>query len=215
VTPAIGGRADMSRRLLWVVLLVGTLATAGCGGGGHPSSAPSVTHATATPPSAGTPPSASPTPAAIAISRPARVLIPAIGVDSPLIDLGLQADGTLQVPAKGFPAGWFTGGPAPGEIGPAVLAGHVDWGGSAGVFYRLRDVVPGNDITVARQDGSTVTFRVSRVARYAKNAFPTSAVYGNLDHAGLRVITCGGAFDHHARSYVDNIVVFADLVTPS
>jgi sortase (surface protein transpeptidase) len=140
------------------------------------------------------------------------VSIPAIGVNSPLTTLGLQANGSLQVPATGFPAGWFTGGPAPGELGPAVLAGHVDWAGSPGVFYRLRDVVVGDVITVSRQDGSTVAFRVSRIAKYAKNAFPTKAVYGNLDHPGLRVITCGGAFDHRARSYVDNIVVFADQV---
>ena len=218
MTPVINRRVGLSRRLLSVAMLVGALVTAGCGGGGHASSAPSVAHATATPPSASATANATTTAtttATTASSRPIRVRIPAIGVDSPLIDLGLQANGTLQVPATGFPAGWFTGGPAPGELGPAVLAGHVDWGGSPGVFYRLRDVAAGNDITVARQDGSTVTFRVSRVAKYAKNAFPTSAVYGNLDHAGLRVITCGGAFDHHARSYVDNIVVFADLVTPS
>ncbi|MCU1668728.1 MAG: secreted protein [Blastococcus sp.] len=150
---------------------------------------------------------------ALAASKPVRVLIPAIGVDSPLMDLGLQADGTLQVPPSGFPAGWFTGGPTPGEVGPAVLAGHVDWGGSAGVFYRLHDLVAGDDITIARQDGSTVVFQVHQVERYAKDAFPTDAVYGDINHAGLRVITCGGAFDHQARSYVDDIVVFADLVS--
>lgn len=206
------------RRRLRIAVVLGVLAfaTAGCSGAGHASSAPSVTHATTT---SATTTSAAPTrrPAAVttatAVPRPVRVSIPAIGVNSPLIGLGLQADGSLQVPATGFPAGWFTGGPAPGELGPAVLAGHVDWGGSPGVFYRLRDVVAGNLITVARQDGSTVVFRVSRMAKFAKNSFPTAAVYGNLDHAGLRVITCGGAFDHHARSYVDNIVVFADLVS--
>jgi sortase (surface protein transpeptidase) len=191
-----------------VVLGLLALTSAGCGSGGHAASAPSATHAT----TASAPTAPEPAATARAVSRPVRVSIPAIGVNSSLIDLGLQADGSLQVPATGFPAGWFTGGPAPGELGPAVLAGHVDWGGSPGVFYRLRDVVAGDAITVARQDGSTVTFRVSRVARYAKNAFPTRAVYGNLDHPALRVITCGGAFDRHARSYVDNIVVFADLV---
>jgi sortase (surface protein transpeptidase) len=191
-----------------VVLGLVALTIAGCGGGGRAASAPSVTHAT----KATAPTTTRPAATARAVSRPVRVSIPAIGVDSSLIRLGLQADGSLQVPATGFPAGWFTGGPAPGELGPAVLAGHVDWGGSPGVFYRLRDVVAGDLITVARQDGSTVAFRVSRVAKFAKNAFPTQAVYGNLDHAGLRVITCGGAFDHRARSYVDNIVVFADLV---
>jgi sortase (surface protein transpeptidase) len=96
-----------------------------------------------------------------------------------------------------------------------VLAGHVDWGGSPGVFYRLRDLVTGDDITVTRQDGSTAVFRVQQVKRFAKEAFPTRAVYGNLDHAGLRVITCGGAFDNQARSYVDDIVVFADLIATS
>jgi sortase (surface protein transpeptidase) len=190
-----------------VVLALLTLATAGCGGG-QASPAPPVAHAPKTSPSAAVNATATPT----ATSRPVRVAIPAIGVDSPLIDLGLQADGSLQVPATGFPAGWFTGGPVPGEPGPAVLAGHVDWGGSPGVFYRLRDVVAGDLITVTRKDASTVAFRVSRVAKFAKNAFPTKAVYGDLDHAGLRVITCGGAFDHRARSYVDNIVVFADRV---
>jgi sortase (surface protein transpeptidase) len=147
-----------------------------------------------------------------AASTPLRVLIPAIDVDSELMGLGLQVDGSLQVPSLGFPAGWFTGGPTPGELGPAVIAGHVDWGGSPGVFYRLRDVVPGDEITVDRQDGSAAVFQVKRVQQFAKDAFPTSAVYGNLDHAGLRVITCGGAFDHQAHTYMDDIVVFADLI---
>jgi sortase (surface protein transpeptidase) len=215
VTPTVAHRQQGRRSGLRIAVVLGLLilATAACGGSAHPSSAPSVTHAT----TASAVPS--PRPATVtttaAASRPVRVSIPAIGVNSPLIGLGLQADGSLQVPPTGFPAGWFTGGPAPGALGPAVLAGHVDWAGSPGVFYRLRDVVAGDVITVARQNGSTVTFRVSRVAKYAKNAFPTKAVYGNLDHAGLRVITCGGAFDHRARSYVDNIVVFADLVTPT
>jgi hypothetical protein len=151
-------------------------------------------------------------PLTMAASAPVRLQIPAIGVDSPLIDLGLQDDGTMQVPAKGFPAGWFTGAPSPGELGPAVLAGHVDWGGSPGVFYDLRKVAVGNEIAVSRADGSTAVFRVTQVGQYAKDAFPTGAVYGDLDHAGLRVITCGGDFDHAAHSYEDNTVVFADLV---
>jgi hypothetical protein len=148
----------------------------------------------------------------LSASRPLRVLIPAIGVDSELMDLGLQPDGTLEVPAEGFPAGWFTGAPTPGELGPAILAGHVDWDGSPGVFYRLRDLVPGNEVSVVREDGSTAIFRVQAVERFAKDAFPTDAVYGDLDHSGLRLITCGGSFDSQARSYEDNIVVFADLV---
>jgi len=150
--------------------------------------------------------------ASMARSVPVRVQIPAIGVDSALMGLGLQDDGTMQLPPTGFPAGWYTGAPSPGERGPAIIAGHVDWGGRPGVFYGLRDLVPGAEVTVARVDGSTAVFRVSRVQTFPKEAFPTAAVYGNLDHPGLRLITCGGSFDRAARSYVDNIVAFADLV---
>jgi sortase (surface protein transpeptidase) len=141
-----------------------------------------------------------------------RLQVPAIGVDSKLMALGLQDDGSLEVPPAGFPAGWFTGAPRPGEVGPAVMAGHVDWGGSPGVFYNLRSLKPGDQITVSRADGTAVVFAVTSVQQFPKDAFPSKAVYGNLDHPGLRLITCGGSFDRGARSYVDNIVVFADLV---
>lgn len=160
-------------------------------------------------------PSASPATRATAgmvASAPAGLQIPSIGVDSELVDLGLQTDGTLEVPAEGFPAGWYTGAPTPGELGPAIIAGHVDWAGQPGVFFELRELSPGADIAVTRQDGSTARFRVTRVEQFAKEAFPTQAVYGDLDHAGLRLITCGGSFDPQMRSYVDNLVVFAELV---
>lgn len=207
----VDGRVGMSGRRArrgGLAVALGMLAAtiAGCGAAASAAPATAVA-ASAT--------SAAPAPAAQVVpatSRPVRVQIPAIGVNSPLMDLGLQADGSLEVPAQGFPAGWFTGGPAPGELGPAVLAGHVDWGGSAGVFYRLHELVAGEEITVDRRDGSAAIFQVKRVERFAKNAFPTSAVYGNIDHPGLRVITCGGAFDHQAHSYVDDVVVFADLI---
>jgi sortase (surface protein transpeptidase) len=147
----------------------------------------------------------------MANSKPVRMQIPAISVNSDLMDLGLQADGTMQVPSAGFPAGWYTGAPTPGQLGPAIIAGHVDWGGHPGVFYRLRDLKPGDQITVERQDRSTAVFRVTRVEQFPKDKFPTDVVYGDLDHAGLRLITCGGSFDSQARSYVDNIIAFADL----
>ncbi|MCZ2819559.1 class F sortase [Modestobacter sp. VKM Ac-2977] len=187
------------------------LGATGCAGGAAtaPAAGPAVTATSA---------SAAPTPelpAVLAASVPIRVQIPAIGVDSELMDLGLQADGTMEVPAGGFPAGWYTGAPTPGERGPAVLAGHVDWGGAPGVFAELRDVVPGDEITVSRADGSTAVFAVREVGQYDKDDFPTAAVYGDLDHAGLRVITCGGTFDELADSYRDNTVVFADLVPPA
>lgn len=151
-------------------------------------------------------------PVTMVAGAPVRLKIPSIGVDSELMDLGLQADGSLEVPPDGFPAGWYTGAPTPGELGPAIIAGHVDWGGQPGVFYDLRDLRPGDDIAVTREDGSTARFRVTRVEQFDKDAFPTQAVYGDLDHAGLRLITCGGAFDPTMRSYDDNLVVFAELV---
>jgi sortase (surface protein transpeptidase) len=125
--------------------------------------------------------------------------------------LGIKRDGSLQVPPSGFPAGWFAGGPTPGERGPAVLAGHVRWGGRAGVFARLSRLTPGDRIVVTRQDRSVAVFRVTRVRQYPKSVFPTAAVYGDLDHAALRLITCGG-LDQEAEKYRANVVVFADLV---
>lgn len=145
-------------------------------------------------------------------ATPVRLQIPVIGVDSDLMGLALQTDGTLEVPPTGFPAGWYTGAPTPGELGPAIIAGHVDWGGEPGVFFDLQDLAPGDEITVTRQDGSTALFRVDRVERFTKDQFPTELVYADLDHAGLRLITCGGDFDRGARSYEDNLVVFARLV---
>ncbi|WP_218829242.1 class F sortase [Rhodococcus sp. 06-418-5] len=145
-------------------------------------------------------------------SPPARLEIGAIGVDSDVMGLGLRPDGSMEVPAGGFPAGWYTGSPVPGQLGPSIVAGHVDWGGSPGVFYRLRDLELGDDVTVVSQDGGTVRFVVSAVEQYPKDAFPTDKVYGDIDHPGLRLITCGGQFDSDISSYDDNIVVYADRV---
>ena len=144
-------------------------------------------------------------------SAPVRLQIPAIGVDSTLMPLGLNPDGTMQVPPSGFPAGWYTGAPTPGELGPAIIAGHVDWNGP-GVFFELRRIVPGDRISVTRADAGVAVFRVTRVAEYPKDAFPTALVYGDIDHAGLRLITCGGSWDATTHHYEDNTVVFAELV---
>ncbi|WP_202797125.1 class F sortase [Kribbella flavida] len=144
-------------------------------------------------------------------STPMRVTIPSIGMDSHLMRLGLTADGSLQVPPNAFPAGWFTGAPTPGERGPAVIAGHVRWSGRAGVFARLARLKPGDTVTVTRQDRSTAVFRVNRVQQYAKSRFPSAAVYGDIRHAGLRLITCGG-YDPASREYEANLVAFADLI---
>jgi hypothetical protein len=150
----------------------------------------------------------------LARSTPLRLRIAAIGVDSGLMDLGLRADGSLEVPPSGFPAGWYTGGPTPGELGPAIIAGHIDWNGP-GVFYNLHNLKPGDQVTVTRADGSQPAFRVTRIAQFPKDQFPTKLVYGNIDHAGLRLITCGGSFNSQSGHYEDNIVVFADLIAPA
>lgn len=150
----------------------------------------------------------------LARSVPVRLQITSIGVDSRLMDLGLQDDGTMEVPPSGFPAGWYDGAPTPGELGPAIIAGHVDWKGP-GVFYNLHNLLPGDRVTVTRKDGSTPVFRVTRVEQFPKNRFPTKTVYGNIDHAGLRLITCGGTFNSQSGHYEDNIVAFADLVSPT
>jgi sortase (surface protein transpeptidase) len=145
-------------------------------------------------------------------SVPTRLVIPAVEVDTDLIPLGLGADGTLDVPAAGFPAGWYTGAPTPGELGPAVIAGHIDWNGP-GVFFAISHLVPGDAVLVTREDGSVATFAVVEVAEFGKEDFPTALVYGGIDFAGLRLITCGGVFNRKAGHYEDNIVVFASLVS--
>lgn len=185
-------------------------------GGAPPVSLPSTATPSVGPGTKGVippPPSVAPV-SRLARSVPVRLQIDAIDVDTTLMALGLRKDGTMEVPPEGFPAGWFTGAPTPGELGPAIIAGHVDWNGP-GVFYHLADLKPGDQITITRKDGSKPVFRVTRVARFAKDKFPTTLVYGNLDHAALRLITCGGSFDPASREYEDNIVAFADLISPA
>ncbi len=154
-------------------------------------------------------------PAVMSRSRPVQLAIPAIDVTSRLIRLGLNADGSMQVPPKGFPAGWFTGAPAPGQRGPAVIVGHVDWAGRPGVFARLHTLVSGDLIMVRRADGTVARFRVSTVRSFDKDAFPTDLVYGNQARAVLRLITCGGSFDRQRHSYRKNVIVFAELLPAS
>ena len=150
-------------------------------------------------------------PAALEASAPVRVRIPALGVTSGIVELGLDGKGSLQVPQDAQVAGWFEGGPTPGEVGGAVLAGHVDWHGARGAFYGLLELRAGDRIVVDRADGTVATFSVDRVEEHRKSDFPTEAVYGDIDHAGLRLITCGGAFDEDTGDYRDNVIVFASL----
>jgi sortase (surface protein transpeptidase) len=140
--------------------------------------------------------------------RPVRLAIPAIGVHTHLIPLGLTPRGTLQVPGSTAEAGWYTGGPRPGQLGPAVIAGHIDSYTGPAVFYRLRLLRPGDLVYVRRAGGSRVVFRVYAKREFAKDRFPTTLVYGATPDAELRLITCGGTFDYATGSYLSNVVVF-------
>jgi LPXTG-site transpeptidase (sortase) family protein len=144
---------------------------------------------------------------------PASVRIPSIDASSTLVPLGLNPDGTVQVPPVSTPlqAGWYSGGSAPGETGPAVLLGHVDGDKQIGVFFRLHELKAGDPVLVTRADGSILRFTVTKVTKVSKDAFPTDAVYGPTRDAELRLVTCGGTFDHAAHSYVDNVIVYAAL----
>jgi sortase (surface protein transpeptidase) len=142
---------------------------------------------------------------------PARVRIPAIGVNAAVLPLQVDGQGVLPPPPTNEDTGWWQAGPEPGEAGPAVIVGHVDSRTGPAVFFRLRKLVPGDQVAVDRVDGSTVAFVVQRVEQHRKDAFPTEAVYGHTPDAQLRLVTCGGEFDRSTRHYVDNIVVFAAL----
>ncbi|MBJ7450764.1 MAG: class F sortase, partial [Blastococcus sp.] len=156
----------------------------------------------------------SPAPAARAAgdTTPVRVRAPAAGIDAALTGSGLDAVGGLAVPGDPSLAGWYDRGPRPGDPGPAVLAGHVDWAGRPAVFQGLPRLAPGNEVVVDRADGSSVRFAVDRVVQVGKDAFPTREVYGPVAGAELRLITCGGTFDRASGSYADNVIVFARLV---
>jgi sortase (surface protein transpeptidase) len=141
--------------------------------------------------------------------------LPSTGTTTDLMSLGLQDDGSLEVPPgePGSPAGWYNQSPTPGERGPAVVLGHVNaTDGGPGVFAHLRDLGAGDTIEVTREDGSVATFAFQRGEQYAKDAFPTLEVYGNTDGAELRLITCDG-YDPDAGTFDDNYVVYATLQT--
>ena len=155
--------------------------------------------------------------------RPAPVLpqaapvflhVEAIGLNSRLHHVGLDPTGAIEAPsgARYDEAAWYRHSPTPGSLGPSIILGHVDSAANGpSVFFRLAELVRGDRISVTRTDGSIARFTVEEIARYSKEDFPTVRVYGNLDHAGLRLITCGGAFNHASGHYEDNVVVFARL----
>lgn len=180
---------------------------------------PSATTPEPSPPAdpAATPPGTDPIPGPAAPLEPATdvrptgLQVPAIGLDVPLTTLGLQPDGTVEVPADAADAGWLTASAVPGRTGPAVLVGHVDSAVGTGVFARVGELAPGDEVVVTLDDGSVVTYRVTRTDAYPKDAFPTAEVYGPAPAPVLRLVTCGGTFDRAAGSYEDNVVVQAVL----
>jgi Sortase domain len=147
-------------------------------------------------------------------SLPVSIAIPAIAVKSKLLDLGVNSDGTIQVPslyATPGQAAWYKYSAAPGQVGVSVIEGHVDTYQGPAVFFRLGDLRPGDLVDVGLADGITVVFRVTGVREYLKSRFPARTIYGATRYAALRLITCGGAFDDATGHYLSSTVVFASL----
>jgi sortase (surface protein transpeptidase) len=151
--------------------------------------------------------------AALPPSTPTWIEVPRIDARSSLVPLGLNPDRTVAVPSVHEPmqAGWYQHSPTPGETGPAVVLGHVNGDGKDGIFARLRELRPGDEIRIGRQDGQIARFVVQRMSQAPKAGFPADEVYGDTAQPELRLITCGGSFDRTARSYRDNIIAFATL----
>ena len=144
--------------------------------------------------------------------RPVALIIPAIGVNTRLVHLGLAPHGAVAVPPDPTVAGWYTGSPRPGAIGSAIILGHIDSLSGPAVFYRLGHLRPSDRVYVRRTDGKLTEFRVDSVRWYLKSRFPTAAVYGPTPDPELRLISCGGVFDPSLKSYLSNVVVYATAI---
>jgi LPXTG-site transpeptidase (sortase) family protein len=142
------------------------------------------------------------------LGAPTRVTIPAIKVDATLIPVGLKPDGAMQTPDFGL-AAWYDKGPKPGQPGPAVVLAHVDSKAGPDIFYKLKELKPGDQVTVHYAERA-VTFAVTSAEQAAKTKLPAAKIWNDAKTPVLRLITCGGAFDRKAGSYLDNIIVYAD-----
>ena len=148
------------------------------------------------------------------LPAPVALVVPTIGVLTPLDHVGLQADdGGVEVPSDFSRAGWYRLGGRPGADGPTVLVGHVDSRSGPAVFYGLRDLRPGDPVEVALADGSVARYEVTTTEQFPKDEFPTFAVFGGTTSDVVKLVTCTGEFDRGARSYFDNLVVTAVRVT--
>jgi len=148
-------------------------------------------------------------------SPPVEISIDSIKLQARVDQIGLAPDGTLEEQSfsDAGHAAWYRLGPAPGEVGPAVITGHVDTKTNIAVFFYLSRLRPGDRVVITRADDRSVTFSIDWLGSFPKSDFPTQLVYGPTDYPALRLITCGGSFDRHVGSYRNNIVVFAHMVT--
>jgi sortase (surface protein transpeptidase) len=179
---------------------------------GHPSAFPAAA-STAAVEVAAVHVAAAAHPAVAAHSVPVSLRIPAIGVSVSLSTLGLNADGSPQVPTKYQQPGWYKLGPAPGQTGSAVILGHVDDQSGPAVFFKLGTLKAGDKVDVSLTDGVVVHFAVTDVATYLKAQFPSQKVYGSHGYSGLQLVTCGGKFDTATGHYLSNVVAFTKLVS--
>src|ERR1700738_3698171 len=214
---APGDRRRPSRRW-WVAAVVLLLVATGClavGLRGHqdPLVGPAVPQLAPPFAASGTAPAPSGVVGpVVARSVPVTLRIPAIGVAVPVSALGLNPDGTVQVPANFQEPGWYRLGPSPGQVGSAVILGHVDSYQGPAVFFRLRSLRAGDRVEVSLADGVTAQFVVDAVAMYPKKQFPARRVYGSHGYSALQLVTYGGAFDTSTRSYLSNVVFYTSLV---
>lgn len=145
-------------------------------------------------------------------SVPIRLSIPKIDIETTFENpLGLNGDMTIEVPNSYTQVGWYKNGPTPGEVGAAVVLGHVDSYKGPAVFWPLRKLEAGDEIEITREDGSVAVFTVDSLARYSQDNFPTELVYGSTDTPTLRLVTCTGIYDKREEKYSHNLVVYASL----
>lgn len=199
----VGGPVGVVLAALLIAVVAGSLTVAL-----RPAAATGRPSAAAAAPGVAAPAAVAPSTAPVVAVRATTLDIPALGiVASALVDLDVDASGVLVPPSTTAVAGWFRGSAVPGEVGPTVVAGHVDSYRGPGIFFHLDAMKPGDLVTIGRSDGRSVRFRVTDVLIVAKTQFPTVRVYGPTPGAELRLITCGGEFDHSARRYLRNVVV--------
>jgi sortase (surface protein transpeptidase) len=216
--------APARRRAVVVSVLLAALTVSGCSatpvspapqpGLDEPAtSAPSVPEPSAVAPAVEQAPQAATLTDARPVGvAPVSITVPTMELSQPLIPLGIQGDGTMEVPEDYDDVGWFTGGGLPGGVGPTVIAGHVDSRSGPAVFFRLGEMVVGDRFTVAGVDGTNFDYEVYKVENHAKAQFPTVDVFGATMTDEVRFITCGGVYDESIGRYTDNLVVFASRV---